>query len=155
MFGVALRPCTIKVTALFLPQSDATVWLPNHAPNERLEWWTTQVPISGHGEVLTAQIRNLQFDIQLPVARFREQLSALGDHGVELYLLERPVPNTLTLTEVPEADRGRILKDNGLIARFYLPHSHEVAWLATPARETLERWLDETQLSEWLQEPST
>jgi len=122
LFGVALRPCTIEVAALFLPASDATVCLRSHFPNERIEWWSAHVPISRHGETLTAEVRNLQFDIQLPVSRFREQLSTLRDHGADLYLLEHPLPGTLTLAGVPEAEHARILKANGLVAYFHLPH---------------------------------
>lgn len=83
----------------------------------------------------------MEFDLQLPTARFLELLPEFEDHGIALLQMTRKVPDTFTLDRIPEDVANRVLVQNGLHLRFYLPHANECALLASPRRQILERAL--------------
>jgi hypothetical protein len=88
----------------------------------------------------------MELDLQLPTARFLELLPKFEDHGMELVQMTRRVPDTLTLNGVPESAVARVLIQNRLRLRFYLPHAVECAQLASPDREVLEKALERPEV---------
>jgi hypothetical protein len=88
----------------------------------------------------------MEFDLQLQTARFLELLPEFEEHGMELFQMVRRVPDTLTLYGVADDVVDRILLQNGLHLRFYLPHAVECAELASPDREVLERALERPEV---------
>lgn len=85
------------------------------------------------------------------MAELHEVLPDPEPYGVEQFLMDRQIPDTLTLRGL-NATRDRrisILVANGLLAIFDLPHAKEVAVLSTPNRELLEEWLM-SELGEWV-----
>jgi len=83
----------------------------------------------------------MEFDLQLHTPRFLELLPEFEDHGMVSFQMTRRVPDTLTLSGVPDESVDRVLLQNGLHLRFYLPHALECAYVASPHREVLERAL--------------
>ena len=146
---VALRPCTAAVLSTFLPLRGLTVWIRGYRPDAVVRWWTADLPLSAKGSPIRVQARDVAFDLQLPVERFLELLPEFEEHGLDLYLMNRPVPNTLTLAGTEGEAQSRILLDNGLVGHFDLPHAGEVAVLSSPSSDTLSDWL-QGPLREWV-----
>jgi hypothetical protein len=90
----------------------------------------------------------MEFDLQLPTSRFLQLLLEFEDHGMVLFQMARRVPDTLTLDRVAEEAVNRVLLQNGLHLRFYLPHAMEYAQLASPRRDVLERALQAPRIRE-------
>ena len=90
----------------------------------------------------------MEFDLQLSTARFLELLPEFEDHGIVLFQMTRRVPDTLTLDGVAESAVERVLIQNGLHLRFYLPHAVECAQLSSPYREVLEKALQRPEVRE-------
>jgi hypothetical protein len=148
-YTVALRPCTAKVLSTFLPRSGLTVWIRGHRPDPVTRWWKVDLPLSPKSGEVRVDARDLAFDLQFSVEGFSEVLPSLEGHGLDLYLLDRPVPETLTLDRVDGEARYRVLTTNGLVGHFDLPHPGEVAVLTSPSRQILSTWLD-GPLAEWV-----
>jgi hypothetical protein len=89
----------------------------------------------------------MEFDLQLPTARFLELLPEFENHGMVLFQMSRRVPDLLTLDGLNDDVIDRVLIQNGLHLRFYLPHSYEYAQLASPTLEVLERVLQQPEVN--------
>lgn len=149
-FCVALKPCTVRVVETFLTGTKGTVWLRGHRPNRIVEWWPAAVPLTTSTLLTKCTVRDLTFDIQMSTDEFLQNLGYFEGSAADLYLFDRPVPNTLTLDNVPQDSRARVLRENGLIGHFDLPHAHEVAVLSALRREILETWIETTSLGDCL-----
>jgi hypothetical protein len=90
----------------------------------------------------------MEFDIQLPTARFLELLSEFEEQGIILFQMSRRVPDTLTLHGLADDAVNRVLIENGLHMKFFLPHAVECAQLASPHREVMERALQGREVRE-------
>jgi hypothetical protein len=148
MFSLMLRSCSSDILAHILDPAVPFVWLRRHTPKRYIQWWPTRVPLSERGQPHDVEVRSLEFDLQLTTARFLELLPEFTDHGIVLFQMTRRVPDTLTLDRIAESAVERVLIENGLHLRFYLPHAIESAQLASPYREVLERALQKPQVRE-------
>lgn len=150
LFTIALRPCTAAVLLHILPQTGMTVWLRGYRPRPAIDWWTASLPLRPEGPPVACSVRDLEMDLQFPVQAFRAVLPQLEDRGLDLYLMDRPVPATLTLKGLDYPAAVRVLLANGFLAHFDLPHAHETAVIAARSRSMLEEWV-KGGLWEWLQ----
>jgi hypothetical protein len=148
MFSVMLRQCKCSLLAHILDPVVPFVWVRSHMPHSIVQWWHTQVALSPTGRSHDIEVRLLEFDLQLPTSRFLELLPEFENHGIDLLQMARRIPDTLTLHGVPDAAADRVLVQNGLHLRFYLPHAVESAQLASPHREVLENALKKTEVKE-------
>jgi hypothetical protein len=148
MFSVMLRSCTCSVLAHVVDPAIPFVWVRRHMPQSIVQWWRTQVALSATGGPHNVEVRWMEFDLQLSTSRFLELLPEFEDHGIVLFQMTRRVPDTLTLHGVPDSAVDRVLIQNGLHLRFYLPHAVECAQLASPHREVLERALQRPEVRE-------
>ena len=73
------------------------------------------------------RVRSLCCDLLLGVAEFREVAGQFD--GGAFYQMTRPVPNTLIVERLPQEQERlyAILRQAGLSAHYYQPHSMEVA----------------------------
>ena len=148
MFSVMLRSCTCSVLAYVLDPVVPFVWVRRHMPQGIVQWWHTHVALSATGRPQDVDVRWMEFDLQLSTSRFLELLPEFEDHGIVLFQMTRRVPDTLTLHGVSDGTVDRVLIQNGLHLRFYLPHAVECAQLASPYREVLERALQRPEVRE-------
>jgi hypothetical protein len=130
------------------------VWIRRHTPQRWVAWSRYQVPLSRTGQLFDAEVRSLEFDLQLPTTRFLELLPEFDDHGIVLFQMSRRVPDTLMLDRIQDDAVDRVLIQNGLHLRFYLPHAIECAQLASPHRDVLERALESPQVQDLAYEVS-
>jgi len=148
MFIVALRSCTSQILAEILDPAIPFVWIRRHTPKGYVEWWSTRAPLSERGVLHDVEVRSLEFDLQLSTARFLELLPEFADHGMLLFQMTRRVPDSLTLDGVADSAIERVLIQNGLHLRFYLPHAVEYAQIASPHRAVLEKALQSPTVRE-------
>lgn len=148
MFSVMLRPCTCSVLAHVLDPAVPYVWVHRHAPHDTIEWRRAHIALSAPGPLQDVEVRQLEFDLQLPTAQFLELLPEFACHGLVLFQMIRRVPDTLTLHGISDAAVNRVLIQNGLHLRFNLPSALECAELASPHREVLKRVLQRPEVRE-------
>jgi hypothetical protein len=146
MFSFMLHSCTSDILTHLLDPAVPFVWIRRHMPKRSVQWWNTQTRLSEAGALHEVEVRWMEFDLQLPTARFLELLPEFKDSGLVLFQMNRRVPDTLTLCGVPDQSVDRVLLQNGLHLRFYLPHALECAQVASPHRAVLEQALQRPEI---------
>lgn len=116
-----------SVLAKFLMPKVPWVWILGHYSNESIQWWNTTIPLNTHGSSLTASVRGLSFDLQMPTTDFMSRAEDFDNHGLILIQSRHQMPDTLLLDRIPENQQNAILMNNGAILRIYLPHAVETA----------------------------
>jgi hypothetical protein len=152
MFSLTLRPCTTAVLSHALDPSVPWVWIRGHRPKRHIAWWTARVPLSESEKSYSVSVRSLEFDLIFPTIQFLEVLPEFWDHGVALFQMSKPVPDTLTLDRIPDRSIDEVLIRNGLHLAFYLPHSYETAQFRSPDRRVIERIQQIPEMAEYLQD---
>jgi hypothetical protein len=76
---------------------------------------------------IKAQIRNLVFDLNLETEKFLSRISGFDDHGLMLLQSIKPMPASLFRSEMPNEIQDKILVQNGVTLKIYLPHAIETA----------------------------
>ena len=102
------------------------VWLLGHMPNRVVQWWQADVPLNLHQNI-TAQVRLVLYDMQLPTQDFLSKAECFDDYGLVLIQSDKPMPDTLDLSRIPESQQDAIVIQNGGFLRIYLPHAMETA----------------------------
>jgi hypothetical protein len=115
------------------------IWIHAHRPDPALRWWSADVPISPGIVMPSAQIRLMEFDLMMTRSDFLDRLDLFELHGLCLTQLSRPVPNSLWLQALPEDQIERILLQNGMRSRYFLPHAAETAQFSCTDKTHLER----------------
>jgi hypothetical protein len=149
LFSVALRACTVMILKTFLPDAGLTAWVRGYRPEERVMWQPMTLALRPGGGPQLVDVRGTSFDIRLPVEKLIDLLPEFEGRDLDLHLMSRPVPDTLTLGGLTYDAATRVLIANGMVGHFDLPHRMEVAVLSSPSEETLRRWL-KGPLSEWV-----
>lgn len=148
MFSFMLSSCTSGILTHLLDPAVPFVWIRRHTPKPYIQWWNTQTSLSETGALRNVEVRSMEFDLQFRTARFLELLAEFEAHGMLLFQMTRRVPDTFTLDGIEENALDRVLIQNGLHLRFYLPHAVECAQLASPHREVLELALQKPEVRE-------
>lgn len=136
---VMLAPCTTDVLRHLLDPDVPWIWIAGHLPDERVRWWPATVPLAPNVYGDAVEVRTLGYDLLLETRRFLELAPAFARSGITLTQLDRRVPDTLTLGALSEAAREAVLVQNGMRARFDLPHAMECAQFTCVDRAHLER----------------
>jgi hypothetical protein len=136
LYCLTLWGCRSPVLAHALNPEVPYVWLWRHLPREQAAWWTAEVPLLPGGEVHELEVRQMEFDAQIPTGRFLKLLPELEESGMVLFQMHRKVPDTLRF-RLEDDNMNRILVQNGLFLKFHLPHADEVALLCSPDEEYL------------------
>jgi hypothetical protein len=122
-----VHDATIGSLLRFLDPQVPWVWIAGHMPNPTLEWWESPIVLNTSGAECKAQIRALTYDMQLPTAEFIAHAEAFEANGIDLVQCRGPIPNTLELSRVTEAQRSEVLRLNGAFLYIHLPHAVETA----------------------------
>jgi hypothetical protein len=139
VFSLMLEPCSALVLPHILSAEVPFVWLEEHTPDNRYEWWKAQVPLRRGGQYFPLKVRLLRFDLMLPTEQFLTLLPEFADAGMLLLQLEREMPNGLIPRGLKDTERYKVLGQNGLHLEFDLPHAGEYASVISPHRAVLER----------------
>lgn len=122
-----LGTCDCSILAFLFDPNVPYIWVRDHMPNPTVEWWKTSLPISMSDAIRPVVVRSLIYDLQMETQQFLENLKEFIPFGIEAYQFNRPVPNTLTLNQIPVEKRTHILLNNGAQSAFLLPHACEQA----------------------------
>lgn len=128
------------------------IWVHPHRPDPVLHWWTADVPISPGVVLPSARIRLMEFDLMMKRNEFLSRIDLFTPHGMALTQLTKPVPDSLWLQTLPDEQIERILIQNGMISRYYLPHQIETAQFSCTDRDHLERAIAHPEISAKLRE---
>lgn len=139
IFRLFLEPCSALVLQYVLSEDVPYVWVENHLPNERFEWWNVQLPLRKGGSYHTLEVRLLNLDLQFTTQNFLQLLPEFQEAGMMLFQMTKPWPASLTPRYLPAEARYKILVQNGLYLEFDLHHAGEYARIVSPHREVLER----------------
>ncbi len=146
VFSVMLRSCTCGILSHILDRAVPFVWIRRHMPQRSLQWWRTELPLAPTGRLYGVEVRSLEFDLQLPTESFLELLPEFEEHGILLFQMSRRVPDTLTLDRIAEEAINRVLLQNGMHLKFYLPHAMECAQLSSPRSDVLATILQRPEI---------
>ena len=138
MFSLTIPPCSTAVLSRILDPAVPYVWIVRHWPGSYVHWWRASLPLSETSANRRLRVRDVEFDLQVETSDFLELEPDLRHAGINLLQMHRAVPDTLRLSAIPDTDRYRVLKNNGLHLAFYLPHTGEYANIASPERSLLE-----------------
>lgn len=131
---------------LLHPDADY-IWIHSHYPDPALRWWTADAPISPGRVWPSAKVRLMEYDLMMTRSEFLDQIEFFAPHGLRLTQLNKPVPDSLWLGALPEDQATHILLQNGMKARFFLPHRVETAQFSCTDRAHLEHVITLSQIN--------
>lgn len=144
VFGTLLAPCSCQVLShLLLPVPSSYVWLVAYHPFGVVEWVTLPLPLGRDGSAQPVTARLPRYDLQFPLPEFLSLLPRLrAPAGMLALQMERRVPDTLMMEPLADDPRRRaVLRENGFMLSFDLPHDGEHAWVESIDRGYLESLL--------------
>jgi hypothetical protein len=141
LFSALLPPCKASILGRLLDPSVAYVWLIDYRVAGLAAWLEENLPPLCEAAALreACAVRHLELDLTLKTPVFLGLLPGLEGSGIDLLQATKPQPRNLHLRAVRETSQGRVLRDNGVVLGFYLPHPHEHALLTSPSWETIEQ----------------
>ncbi|MDT3337958.1 hypothetical protein Q4Q49_22135, partial [Shewanella sp. SP1S1-7] len=142
LFTINFDSCSASILKHILNPEIEYVWLQQHMPNSRLEWWKADFPISPSEYMKDVEIRCPIVDLQMTTERFLANINMFEPHGLELIQLTKKVPNGLWTKSIQERALNDVLVKNGMFLRFSLPHECEVAQLQCISEEYLEKLIE-------------
>lgn len=146
LYVLNLGTCDCSILAFLFDPKVPYIWVRNHMPNPTIEWWKTLLPISMSDATRPVMVRSLIYDLQMETKQFLENLKEFIPFGIEAYQFNCPVPNTLTLNQIPVEKRTPILLNNGAQSSFFLPHACEQAQYWTSSRSAMVYALSHPQV---------
>ena len=144
---VYVHGATASMLARFLAPTVPWVWILDHCPNPIVQWWQATIPLSTSGAAFTGRVRNMGFDIQMPTTEFLSRVSDFDDHGLNLIQSNHPIPDTLELYRISNANQHKVLMQNGATLTIYLPHAAETSMVTSYAKGYLETVIGEGERS--------
>ena len=144
VWATLLEQCSCQVLAhVLMPVPSSVVWLVAYHPHHALEWVDLPLPLGAGMPAERMRARLPRFDAEFPHADFLARLPAMHARAGMLALqMDRPVPDTLSFEHIAtDPNRRAILRRNGWLLSFDLPHDGEHAWVECTDRAHLERVL--------------
>ncbi len=142
-YEVLLPPCDTSSLKQILDPAIPYIWLIEHPLTDVYPLIEAQLlPLLAQiGRVDSVRIRNIQADLVLETQEFLRALAHFARTGIDLVQAANQIPRTFSLSALKPESRGRVFREVGIVLRFYLPHPHEYALLASSSKEVLERIL--------------
>lgn len=97
------------------------VYISRFNPHEIIEWWETSLQIES--KVLDLRVRNMEFDIQLKLDEI-EQILDIKTNQLDIFQLDKPLPDSLVLEKLPKETQFKILIENGMKHWFCIEFEH-------------------------------
>jgi hypothetical protein len=136
IFEAFLPPCTCQDLPEILLPVPSYVWVLAYRPVPALRWAELPVPLAEDGHLATLQVRGTHFEIQAEREAFLGLLPRLHAWaGMTVLQMLRPVPDTLWYPQIRgQPGHDAILRQNGWVLTFELPHDYETARVITVDR---------------------
>lgn len=120
---------TVSTLCPFIDPEVPWIWVSQHTPVETIRWWKSTAPLNEVAGTFTGKIRNLAYDILMPTSSFLSKVADFERHGIVLVQSEHPIPDTLQLHSIPDAQLRAVLIQNRVTLKVYLPHAAETAFV--------------------------
>ena len=117
---------TVSSLLKFLDQEIPYIWVLNHLPNERVEWWHATVPLSSEVS-FDGLVRSITYDLQMKTEEFIKKSKAFDESGIDIIQSKEVMPDTLHIRNIDEKNVSNVLVSNGATLKIHLPHSNETA----------------------------
>ena len=104
-----MHAATVGSLLRFVNKAIPWIWIIGHIPNERYEWWRTQVPLNDAGSMFSGDVRLVQYDLQLSTSDFFTAAPAFEDSGINLIQSRQRMPATLDLRSNMQKDRKSVV----------------------------------------------
>jgi hypothetical protein len=95
------------------------VFIHKFRPNNKIEWWKTNLEIKNGTKFTDLNIRQMEMDIQTDLIGLKNLLE-INSHQLRIYQFDKNIPDSLIIENIPEKSRFDILKQNGLRHTFFL-----------------------------------
>ncbi len=82
-------------------------------PNNVVEWWETSLKTQNGIELNNLSVRLMEMDIQTDLSGIKKIIE-IYTHNLSIYQFDKPIADTLQIERLPEYNRNKILKQNGL-----------------------------------------
>lgn len=123
------------------------VWVVTHYPVRYADcWWKGTTQISEHGKARHLLIRGMNFDIQFETKDFLECCDEFSNHGIELFQMRKPVPNSLDYHQLDILNTWIILRQNGVELGIEFPFLHDYGLIWSPIQENVTRLLEDEDI---------
>jgi len=108
----------VEIWKLF-DKSLNSIFIHGFVPNEYVEWWKTDLKINKLKQLKNLSVRLMKMDVKTDLNGLKEILE-LNTNQLSIYQFEKPISNTLQIERLPEHNRDKILKQNGLKHIFFI-----------------------------------
>lgn len=120
------RVVVVSELARLLHPEVPYVWILGHMPYDFVQWQQANVPLNSRHNI-TARVRAVTYDIQMPTQDFLAQAADFDEEGLSLIQSHKLMPDSLYLFNIPESRQDAVIIQNGGFLRMYLPHALESA----------------------------
>lgn len=137
LYCMSLNYCDTSILPYVLNKNAKYLLINCHNPNPYFAWYNASLQIKESGELHSLKVRHVNFDIQIDTEDFIMMNAEFKEFGIDLLQFNKPIPNTLVY-DIQKPQMNKILIQNGLFLKFYLPHKGETASICCTNREYLE-----------------
>jgi hypothetical protein len=126
-FTVMIDCCSNSILSELINPEIPFIWSVNHFLEDHYTWIKRKINLSKDGPLHDVLIRNASFEFMMETEKYLASINEFQHQGNILLQCYHIVPQSLVYFKLPEAQRRRILLQNGIYSEFYLPHEYETA----------------------------
>lgn len=90
-----------------------SIYIHEFNPHEIIEWWKTDVKTKDGKILKNLFVRDMKMDIQTDLLGLKKILQ-LNSNQFDIYQFDKPISDTLVISNIPLNNLNNILKKNGL-----------------------------------------
>lgn len=90
-----------------------SIFIHKFVPNEVVQWWKTDLKTQSGIEFKNLSVSQMEMDVQTDLNGLK-QILELNTNQLRIYQFDKPISDTLEIERLPENNRNKILKQNGL-----------------------------------------
>ncbi len=140
IYVLYLHGATCSLLSHLLSPKMPYIFFDRHGPIYSAEWSNHPVVFSKKGTQYAAEIKAMSFDFRMLTNEFLEILDEFEKCGILLYQSNKEFPHNFQVDTI-EGCGAKLMRENGIISGFYLPHEEETAQFMSFDEEHFSRIL--------------
>ena len=141
-FTVMIVGCSNSIISTLINPKIPFVWSVNHFLEDHYTWIERKINLSKDGPLHTVLVRNASFEFMMDTNKYLSCLNEFQHQGNILLQCNNTIPQSLDYLKLPDAQRRKILVQNGVYSEFYLPHEYETASFTCIDKQHIESVID-------------